>query len=115
MIALGVALATGDDAALQAGLIGSDTDVAAFGRAVGELVGAPDPPVAALEALLDGWAAGPEEVLACAAVAAYGEVGAVRPDWIEDELRKLRHAAADPRPRVREAAAAALARLNAGK
>ena len=85
--------------------------VASFARAVGEEVVRPDPPVAALEALLDGWAARPEEVLACAAVASYGEVGAVRPDWWEDEARKLRRAAADPRWRVREMVAQALQRM----
>jgi hypothetical protein len=59
--------------------------VGGFAAAVGEVACRPDPPVAALEALLDRWAAMPKEqaptdrpevVLPCAAVAAYGEVGA---------------------------------------
>jgi len=87
--------------------------VATFARAVGEIAIRPDPPVAALEALLDGWAAGADEVLAGAAVASYGEVAVVRPDWRDDEVRKLRQAAADPRERVRQAAAEALLRTGA--
>jgi hypothetical protein len=38
-------------------------------------------------------------------VAAYGEVGAVRPDWWDDEVAKLGVAATDGRWRVREAVA----------
>jgi hypothetical protein len=94
--------------------------VRAFAGAVGELVLRPDAPVEALEALLDGWAALPEDqapgdrpevILPCAAVAAYGEVGAVRPDWWDDEVAKLRAAAGDRRWRVREVMAQALQRL----
>ena len=79
-----------------------------------------DPPVEALEALLDGWATmstdaapgdRPEVILPCAAVAAYGEVGAIRPEWWDDEIGKLRRAAADSRWRVREIVARALQRL----
>jgi hypothetical protein len=97
--------------------------VAAFSAAVGLLVtqpDLPDPQVEALEALLDGWAAlgedeapgdQPEAILSCAAVAAYGAVGVARPDWIDDELAKLRRSAADPRWRVREVVAQSLQRL----
>ena len=53
----------------------------------------------------------PEVILPCAAVAAYGEVGSVRPDWWDDEVAKLRVAATDGRWRVREAVALALQRL----
>jgi hypothetical protein len=110
------ALATGDDAELRTVLVRGGADarsVGAFARAVGSLVSEPDPPVAALEALLDGWAgdASAEVVLPCAAVAAYGEVGAVRPDWWDDEIGKLRRAAADDRRSVREAVVLALQRL----
>jgi hypothetical protein len=94
--------------------------ISTFAAAVGRVVTEPDPPVAALEELLDGWAALPESaapgdrpevVLPCAAVMAYGEVGAVRPDWWPDEMAKLRRAAVDPRWRVREVVAMALQRL----
>jgi hypothetical protein len=94
--------------------------VSAFAGDVGEVVRRPDVPVEALEALLDGWAALPEDqapgdrpevILPCAAVAAYGEVGAVRPDWWGDEVAKLRAAAGDGRWRVREVVALALQRL----
>ncbi|MPY92412.1 MAG: hypothetical protein GEV08_04870 [Acidimicrobiia bacterium] len=123
------ALATGDDGALRAALMAGSRlpgprmsleFVARFAVSVGELVQRPDPPVGALEPLLDGWAAlGPEEapgdrpevVLPCAAVASYGEVGAVRPDWWPDEVAKLRQAAGDARWRVRELVAAAMQRL----
>lgn len=124
------ALASGGDAAPlesalveRSGLPGDRLDLgllAAFARTVGEVVARPDPPVARLEALLDGWAAlSPDEapddqptvVLPCAAHAAYGEVGARRPDWRADEVAKLRRGAADPRSRVREVAAQALQRL----
>jgi hypothetical protein len=106
-------LASGDDTKLRAQVRAAGPQrVASFAQAVGAIVSArPDPPVAALEALLDGWAAGPDEALACAAVASYGEVGVVRPDWREDEERKLRQAAADPRNGVRQAATEALRRL----
>ena len=125
------ALATGDDgelrAALQAGsgLPGPRLNlrlVASFADAVAAVV--LDPAAAglvdALEARLDGWAAlspgvapgdQPPVILPCAAVAAYGAVGAVRPDWWGDETAKLRRAASDERWRVREVVAQALARL----
>ena len=123
------ALATGDDAPLRAALVrGSGLPgarlnlrlVSAFASAVGELVVAPDPPVSALETLLDGWAGvpagevpteAPEVIVPCAAVAAYGEVGAVRPDWWGDEIGKLRRAATDTRWRIREVVALALQRM----
>ena len=93
---------------------------AEFADLVAALVVAPDPPVAALERLLDGWAALPPadapvndpRVMAPATAAlTYGAVGAARPDWRDDELRKLRRAAGDSRWRVREMAAAGLQRL----
>jgi hypothetical protein len=123
------ALASGDDTPLRAelvrhsGLPGARLNlslVGGFAAAVGEVARRPDPPVAALEALLDRWAAmatqqapvdRPEVILPCAAVAAYGEVGAVRADWWDDEVRKLGVAAADGRWRVREVVALALQRL----
>ena len=116
MKALEDALASGDDSTLRAELLAvllaDEGRVVPFARAVGAIVTArPDPPVGALEKLLDSWAAGPDELLACAAVASYGEVGLVRPDWRDDEERKLRQAAADPRERVRRAASEALRRL----
>jgi hypothetical protein len=108
---LDAALATGDDAKLRKA-VRSDGDRAAFAELVAEVVIRQSPPIGALEALLDGWVAQTDEVvLACAAVAAYAEVGLVRPDWRDDELSKLRRAATDPRPEVRDAAAKALDRL----
>lgn len=108
------ALANGDDGRLRQALE-AGVAVEAFAAAVGQVVDRADPPVERLEALLDGWAAlggdGPEVVLSCAAVAAYGEVGAVRPDWLGDEVAKLRRAATDPRRQVRDLAAEALRRL----
>ncbi len=94
--------------------------VNAFAEVVGEVVGQVDPPVERLEQLLDGWAAltpeaapvnDPREILPAAAVASYGQVAVVRPDWWEDEIAKLRRAASDPRWRVREMVAAALQRM----
>src|SRR5215218_4610769 len=91
-----------------------------FAAAVAVLVQRPEPPVDALERLLDGWAALPPDeapgdapavVLPCVAVASYGAVGAVRPEWWPDEIAKLRRAAADGRWRVREIVSAALSRL----
>ena len=85
-----------------------------FAAAAGSVAGQPDPPVATLEALLDGWAAigedeapgdQPAVILPCAAAAAYGEIAIVRPEWWADEMAKLRRAAPDPRWRVREAVA----------
>jgi hypothetical protein len=122
-------LATGEERLLRAHLIAESRlpgprmnleVVASFARAVGEVVRGDDPPVGGLEALLDGWAAvspdvapanGPEVILPCAAVAAYGEVGAVRPEWWGDEIAKIRRAAGDSRWRVREMAAQAVQRL----
>lgn len=125
------ALSQGDEAPLRAallahsGLPGARLNlrlVAAFAAAVGVVVRRPEAevPVEALERLLDGWAGLPEEqapgdqpavILPCAAVAAYGEVGAVRRDWWHDEIAKLRRAAGDGRWRVREAVASALQRM----
>lgn len=122
-------MATGDDTALReallagSGLPGARLNLRLVGelaRTVGALVVSADPPVAALEALLDGWAALPVEdapgdhqavILPCAAAAAYGEVGAVRADWWPDEIAKLQRAASDPRWRVREVVAQSLQRL----
>lgn len=122
---LAKALATGDDTLLRAALVGrigpaDPTLVQAFAREVGAVIRRPDPPVAALERLLDGWAAlteqeapdnRPEVVLPCAAVAAYGEAGVAREEWFPDEIAKLRRASADPRPQVRETVVQALHRL----
>ncbi|HMG42940.1 MAG TPA: hypothetical protein VK611_16525 [Acidimicrobiales bacterium] len=112
---LAEALATGDVSELRTTLnLGL---VPRFAQAVGAMVTRPDPPVAALESLLDGWAAlpvpgdDPEAILAGAAYAAYGEVGAVRPDWWDDEIAKLRRGATDDRRPVRETVAQALQRL----
>jgi hypothetical protein len=95
---LGAALATGDDAALRAvllagsGLPGPRMNlrlVDELATAVGDVVVQAHPPVVALEALLDGWAAipvadastdDPSVILPCAAVATYGAVGARRTD-----------------------------------
>jgi hypothetical protein len=122
----------GGDGALRAALVERSglpgarlnlRSVAAFAAAVGRQVGRPGdeiPRVDELAALLDGWAAlppeqapgdGPEVILPCAAVAAYGRVGAARPDWWDDEIAKLRRAAADGRWRVREVVAQALQTL----
>jgi hypothetical protein len=85
-----------------------------FADAVADVVRPRDPPagtVDALEGLLDHWAAmspaeapgdRPGVVLPCAAVLAYGAVGAVRPEWWSDETAKLRRAASDGRWRVRQ-------------
>jgi hypothetical protein len=122
------ALASGDDAPLRAALVGDSGLpgarlnlglVIAFAAAVAEIARRPEPPVEALEALVDSWAAipaeqapadRPEVILPCAAVAAYGHVGAARPDWWEDEVAKLRAASTDARWRVREVVALALQR-----
>jgi hypothetical protein len=86
-------------------------DPAAFARAVGAAVALPDPPVEEIEALLDGWAAGPDEGLAVAAVRAYAAVARVRPEWVADETRKLTAAMDHPSERVQQAASAALTSL----
>jgi hypothetical protein len=118
---LEAALATGDASGLRARLTAASglpgaLDLALvqeFAAAVGAVVRRPEPPTAALVALLDGWAAltpdeapgdDPAVILPCAAVAAYGEVAVARPEWRDDEVAKLRRAASDPRRRVREMA-----------
>lgn len=123
------ALRTGDDGDLRArlqsgsGLPGPRLNlrmVSEFAAAASWIAGQPDPPVTALEALLDGWAGigerqapgdQPAVILPCAAVAAYGEIATVRPEWWADEMAKLRRAAPDPRWRVREVVAGALQRV----
>jgi hypothetical protein len=91
--------------------------VNAFADAVGNLISQPNPPTEVLENLLDGWAAldtpvnDPRVMLPCAAVLAYGQVGASRPDWWGDEVAKLYRAASDARWRVREMVAMALQRM----
>jgi hypothetical protein len=88
-----------------------------FADAVGNIITQPDPPVEQLEGLLDGWASldvsvnEPRVMLPCAAVLAYGQAGASRPDSWEDEIAKIHRAAADLRWRVREMVAAALQRM----
>jgi hypothetical protein len=93
------------------------TVVDAFAAIIGEMVGQPDPPTDQIEALLDGWAKlslesapvnDPREILPAAAVMAYGHVAVARPDWWDDEIAKLRKAAADERWRMRELVATAL-------
>jgi hypothetical protein len=111
---LRAALACGDDEPLRAAMLADGGLVDAFAAAVGRWVGGPGEPVDhidRLEALLDGWAARTPVILPVAAVAAYGQVGAARPDWWHDEITKLRHAATDTRPQVREAVARALQTL----
>jgi hypothetical protein len=119
------ALATGNDRGLRAALVtaaaaGGAGAAAALALAVGEVVRGADPPVAALEALLDRWAAMTEQeapagaaevILPCAAVASYGEAAVSRPDWFDDEVAKLRLAAGDPRRPVRRAVAGSLRRM----
>ncbi len=96
--------------------------LAQFAAAVAAVVCRPDPPVARLEALLDGWAALPLEVapvndpgefLPAAATLAYGYVAAARPAWWGDEVAKLHRAARSPRWRTREMVASALQRMAA--
>jgi hypothetical protein len=86
-------------------LINSLASVAAYAAAY------PDTPIETLEHILDGWAAitpddapsnHPRELLTVAAAAAYGQVALARPDWWDDEIAKLRRAAADTRWRVRD-------------
>ena len=126
------ALASGDDGPLRtalterSGLPGARMDlrlVAGFAGVVGRIVGGPGdavPDIDRLAGLLDGWAALPPDeapgdqpavILPAAAVASYGVVGAARPDWWDDEMAKLRRAAADGRWRVREVVAQALQTL----
>jgi hypothetical protein len=92
-------------------------DVADAVAAAAEPPGAPGDELARL---LDAWAApsaddapvnSPGVFLSCAAVLAYGAVGAARPAWWDHELAKVRRAAPDSRWRVREAVAMALQRL----
>jgi hypothetical protein len=88
-----------------------------FAAEIGKLVLPPAPLVDRIAEMLDGWAGlsleaapvnHPKEILPAAAVLAYGQVAAVRPDWWEDEAEKLRKAATNPRWRVREIVAQAV-------
>jgi hypothetical protein len=126
---LAAALESGEATALEAdlcsgsGLPGPRMNLrlaGAFADVVAALAGAPEPPVAALERLLDGWAAlapaaapvnEARVILPATAALTYGAVGAARPDWRDDELGKLRRAAGDSRWRVREMVAAGLQRM----
>jgi hypothetical protein len=128
---LDAALATGQHAPLEtylaerSNLPGPRSNLAlieVFAGLVGELVRPPGPafPVERLEELLDGWANldlasapvnRPREFLPACAVRSYGQVGVVRPDWWEDEIAKLHHAASNPRWRTREMVALALQKL----
>jgi hypothetical protein len=92
----------------------------AFAEAVATIVTTEDPPVEALETLLDGWTAlspeqapttDPRVMLPASAVLSYGYVAAARPDWWRDEIGKLHRAADDSRWRVREMVAAALQQM----
>jgi hypothetical protein len=123
------ACASGDDRTLRdhlmthSGLPGPRMNLALierFADATADLVRGSDAAGDRLAAVLDGWAAPPvgeapgaqpKVILTCAAVLAYGAVGAARPDWWDHELAKVRRAAPDPRWRVREAVAMALQRL----
>ena len=122
-------LRSGDDGALRSfllansGLPGPRANlelIDAFASAAATVVRGDDARDGALEAMLDRWAdlgaddapgGEPAVMLPCAAVAAYGAVGAARPEWIDDELGKLRRAASDVRWRIREIVAQALQRL----
>ena len=119
-------LRSGDDGALRSfllansGLPGPRANlelIDAFAGAAATVVRRDDARDGALEAMLDRWAdlgaddapgGEPAVMLPCAAVAAYGAVGAARPEWIDDELGKLRRAASDVRWRIREIVAEAL-------
>jgi hypothetical protein len=90
-----------------------------FADLIGDVVAAGKHDVA-VEMLLDGWSnlsieAAPvgsdREFLPVAAVLAYGQVAVSRREWWQDEVAKLRHAAADGRWRVREMVAAAFQRM----
>lgn len=94
--------------------------VAAFADLIGEIVCLPAARVDRVEALLDSWAQlplerapinHPREILPASAAEAYGAVAAARPDWWDDELRKLHRLAADPRWRTREMVAKGLQRM----
>lgn len=89
-----------------------------FAEEVGAYLDRADPDVAALETLLDGWAADPSPAddpriaLPCAAALAYAQAAVSRPEWREDEIAKLRRLSADPRPAVQDAVADALRHLD---
>lgn len=94
--------------------------VATFADLIGEIVNKPGAHVDRIEALLDSWAqlpldrapvGHPNEILPATAAETYGAVGAAKPEWWDDELRKLKQSAADPRWRTREMVANGLQRL----
>jgi hypothetical protein len=88
--------------------------IGTFASTIGRLVTSTNPPVEQLETLLDRWAAltGDEHViLPILAVASYGQVAQVRPEWWSDEIRKLHLAASHPHPEVRTAVVQALHQL----
>jgi hypothetical protein len=94
--------------------------VGAFADGIGEIICEEEPPVEAIEKLLDGWAAlspeeapvdEPREILPACAVMSYGQAAVSRPEWWQDEIDKLLKAAADPRWRMHEMVAAALQRM----
>lgn len=91
-----------------------------FADVIGDLAAQPKTRVDRLEALLDSWARlpaaqapvnHPRVMLPCVAVLSYGQVAVARPDWWDDEARKLNRAASDGRWRVREMTAMALQRM----
>jgi len=90
---------------------------AALADTIGKFVMQPMLNVERLETMLDGWAADdadtdqPRVILPCAAMLAYGQVAASRPEWWSDEIAKLHRAAADSRWRVREMVSTALQRM----
>ncbi|MFN8378734.1 MAG: hypothetical protein U0452_08690 [Anaerolineae bacterium] len=89
----------------------------AFANAVGDVLNTPNPPLPALVALLERWAAYPAPVtepgvmLPCAAALARGQVAASVPGQWPEQLIGLERAAQDQRWRVRELAAAGLQRM----
>lgn len=126
---LDLALQTGYFTPLEALLIARDSKedtpqrpelIRAFAGYISQIVTSPDPPVEQLETLLDGWAALPlsstttpdqHVILPVLAVASYGQVAEVRPNWWSDEIRKLHLTASHPYPEVRAAVINALQQL----
>lgn len=115
------ALQTNDTAPLEAFLKAHEPDtppreelISTFASTIGQLVTSTNPPVEQLEILLDRWAALPGDehvILPILAVASYGQVAQVRPEWWSDEIRKLHLAASHHHPEVRAAVVQALHHL----
>jgi hypothetical protein len=103
------ALTSGDDTELRLAL--SDAELPRFADVIGALVTQSDPPVDALETLLDSWAESRDPIRIAAAVSAYGRVAVVRPDWWDDEIHKLHKAASTQDQAVQSAIKADLANM----